>query len=493
MHIYPAKDIRTIDRWYMQTTGVTEQVLIDRAAGAFVQAFVREEEVPGRVLVVAGPGNNGADALSIARLLREKGWKTDLWDFSGENSPEEKAGAWTGYLADLPPGIIVIDGLFGSGLTRPVTGSYARIIEGINSLKTRVYAVDIPSGLPGDRMTFPGGAIVCASATFTFQFPKLSFFFAENYPYVGHWEVLDIGMGGIQYPVPGALFRMTEESYVSALFPRKRHPFSHKNDYGHALLIAGSKGKMGAAILAARACLRMGAGLLTVHVPSCGETAMYTALPEAMLSLDSRSGHAGDMPVAPGPGNKFYSAIGAGPGLGKDPDTVRLLEQLLDLLQKEQPSCRLVLDADAINIVSGHPRLLSLIPPGTVLTPHPGEFDRLARACGETQAGSGHERAMQAVGMARERKLVIVLKGRFSLTATPDGPHWFNPTGNPGMATAGSGDVLTGVILGLLAQGYEPAGAAVLGAYLHGLAGDKAAGVSSVGYSFIAGDIIKNL
>lgn len=492
MHIYPAKDIRTIDNWYMKTTGVKEQTLIERAAGVFVKAFVGQESVPGRVLVLAGPGNNGADALSVACLLRDKGWTIDLWDLSDGPLPEEKAAECVAQLADLPSEIIVVDGLFGSGLTRPVTGPYARIIEGINSLKTKVYAVDIPSGLPGDGMAFAEGAVVRASVTFSFQFPKLSFFFAENYPYVGRWEVLDIGMGGMEYPVAPTPFRMTGKSFVNGLFPGKRDPFSHKNDYGHALLIAGSRGKMGAAILAARACLRMGAGLLTVHIPSCGESAMYAALPEAMLSLDSRSAHAGDLPVAPGKGNKFYSAVGAGPGLGKDPDTVGLLEQLFDLLRKEQPLCRLVLDADAINMVAEHPHLLPLLPPGTVLTPHPGEFDRLARACGRTQAAGGYERAMQAVGIAGEHNLVIVLKGRYTLTATPEGPHWFNPTGNSGMATAGSGDVLTGVILGLLSQGYEPVYAAVLGAYLHGNAGDRAI-VALPEHALMAGDIIENL
>ncbi|HQI30669.1 MAG TPA: NAD(P)H-hydrate epimerase, partial [Bacteroidales bacterium] len=280
MKVFRTKDIGTVDLLYREITGVTEQDLIERAAHAFVQAFIREEKKPGRVLVVAGPGNNGADARSVARLLTELGWQTDLWDFSEKDQVENQLADWTGYLQNLPAGTVVIDGLFGSGLTRPVTDPYARIIEGINALDTTVYAVDIPSGLAGDGIPFTTGAVVKASATFTFQFPKLSFFFAENYPYVGQWEVLDIGMGGMAYPEVDTPFRMTEESDIHNLFPRKRHPFSFKNNYGHALLIAGSLGKMGAAILSARSCLRVGTGLLTAHLPGRGEIPMQTSLPE---------------------------------------------------------------------------------------------------------------------------------------------------------------------------------------------------------------------
>ncbi|MDY0240083.1 MAG: NAD(P)H-hydrate dehydratase, partial [Bacteroidales bacterium] len=272
-------------------------------------------------------------------------------------------------------------------------------------------------------------------------------------------------------------------------FPRKRHPFSYKNNFGHALLIAGSRGKTGAALLSARSCLRMGTGLLTVHVPATGEAAFYASLPEAMLSVDKRTDVSGDLPAGLVHGKGVYTAIGAGPGLGTASETSGLMRQLLGLLNEMKPAPPLVLDADALNIISANPVMLSMMPAGTVITPHPGEFDRLFAACGGTKAKDSQERAMQAVRMARERNIVIVLKGRYTLTATPEEPHWFNPTGNPGMATAGSGDVLTGIILGLLSQGYDSQTAAVLGVYLHGMAGDNA--VSSRQHThLLAGDII---
>ena len=490
MKIYRTKDIGIIDRLYMEKTGVKEQDLIERAAHAFVQAFICEEKKPGRVMVVAGPGNNGADARSVARLLSEHGWKTDLWDFSGKDAFDRQQADWSAYLGNLPSGIVVVDGLFGSGLTRPVTGSFAQIIEGINSLNTRVYAVDIPSGLPGEGMPFDSGAVVKASVTFTFQFPKMSFLFAENYPYVGRWEVLDIGMGGMAYSEVETPFRMIEESDIHNLFPRKRHPFSFKNNYGHALLIAGSLGKMGAAILSARSCLRVGTGLLTVHLPGRGEIPMQTSLPEAMVSLDSHRDVAGDLPQGLLTLKTPYTAIGAGPGLGTSPETADLLRNLLIWFGDKTPFPPLVLDADALNILSEHPGMLEYLPIGTVLTPHPGEFDRLARACGLARAENSYLRAIQAIEMAVKHKIIVVLKGRYTLIATQNGPHWFNPAGNPAMATGGSGDVLTGIILGLLAQGYEPRTAAVLGVWLHARAGDRAA---AGGRFLLAGDIIENL
>lgn len=492
MHIYRTKDIRHIDKCYTDSTGVSEEALIERAAGAFVHAFTCRETVPGKVLVIAGPGNNGADTRSVARLLEARGWETCLWNFPDASSVDPVREAWDMCLKQLPAGLRVVDGLFGSGLSRPVTGPFARIIEDINNLGAKVYAVDIPSGLQGDGNTEVAGPVVRATVTLTFQFPKLAFFFAENFRYTGEWEVLDIGMGARDYPGVSTPYRMIEPVWVNRLFPRKRHPFSYKNQYGHALLLAGSRGKVGAALLAARSCLRMGTGLLTVHVPAVGEIPFYSALPEAMLSVDSHAHYAGDMPSGLELGQQVFTAVGAGPGLGKSPETVCLMERLLTRLAACVQIPRLVLDADALNIVSENPRLLSLIPARSVLTPHPGEFDRLAAACGLNKPAGGCHRVMQAIQIAAEQDLVVVLKGRYTLIATPKGPHWFNSTGNPGMATAGSGDVLTGIILGLLAQGYDPAEAAVLGVYLHGKAGDSAVAASSE-HAVLAGDIISHL
>ena len=489
MNVYKTQDIKTIDRLFMESTGETEQQLIERAANAFVQTLLQQEKEAGNVFVMAGPGNNGADARTIAQLLKKYGWQVRLMDFAAEMPEDEQDNLWYGFLSDFHRDTIVIDGLFGSGLSRPVTGRYGRIIDEINAMNAKVYAVDIPSGLPGEGVPDSSGAVVRANMTFAFQFPKFSFFFAESYPYTGDWKVLDIGMGSTDYPGVECPFMMTFPEYVQKHFPRKRPPFSYKNNFGHALLIAGSRGKTGAALLAARSCLRTGTGLLTVHVPAAGEAAFYAALPEAMLSVDRRMDVSGDLPGGLMHGKTLYTAIGAGPGLGTASETSGLLGQMLGLLNEMKPAPSLVLDADALNIISANPVMLSMIPPGTVITPHPGEFDRLYAACGGSKAKDSLERALQAVEMARERNIVIVLKGRYTLTATPEGPHWFNPTGNPGMATAGSGDVLTGIILGLLSQGYDSQTAAVLGVYLHGMAGDNA--VSSRQHThLLAGDII---
>lgn len=492
MNVYRTQDIRTIDRLFMETTGETEQQLIARAAHAFVQAFLEEEKVPGNVLVVAGPGNNGADARSIAILLKEKRWQVQLMDFAGNMSESEQDEAWQDLLSGFHRDTLLVDGLFGSGLTRPVTGRYGRIIDDINNLNAKVYAVDIPSGLPGEGLPNSSGSVVRANVTYAFQFPKFSFFFAEAYPYTGEWKVLDIGMGSTDYPGVECPFVMTSADYIKACYPEKRHPFAYKNNFGHALLIAGSRGKIGAAMLAARSCLRTGTGLLTVHVPAAGEAAFYGVLPEAMLSVDRGTDVSGDLPGGLMHGKPLYTAIGAGPGLGTASETSELMRQLLGLLNEMKPAPPLVLDADALNIISANPMMMSLIPAGTVITPHPGEFDRLVTASGGSKAKDGQERAMQAVKMARDKNIIVVLKGRYTLTATPEGPHRFNPTGNPGMATAGSGDVLTGIILGLLAQGYDPQKAAVLGVYLHGLAGDRALS-SGLHTNLLAGDLTNNL
>jgi NAD(P)H-hydrate epimerase len=492
--IYGTQDIKTIDSLYMQACGVTEQELIERAAAAFVKSFLAKEPEKGKILVLAGPGNNGSDARSIAGLLQGNGYEVVLWEFPGAFAPTQWQEDWTRCLSDLPAGSIVVDGLFGSGLSRPLEGLYTFVVESVNALKFKVYAVDIPSGLPGDGQ-FTESKAVCppvvrADVTLAFQFPKLAFFLPENYPYVGDWEVLDIGMGCMDYPGISVPFVTTDAARVQSGLPPKRHPFSHKYNHGHALLLAASRGKMGAALMAARACMRTGAGMLTAHVPACGEVPFYTALPEAMLSVDSRAHAAGDLPGGLEKTPVTYAAIGAGPGWGKDPVTSRLFERLLTFLKEKSPRMPLVLDADAINMLSEFSYLPEVLPKGTVLTPHAGEFDRLVSALGWEKAPCSHDRIFQAIALAKKWNVVVVLKGRYTLITNGDEPHLLNTTGNPGMATAGSGDVLTGIILGLLAQGIPAYHAAAAGVFLHGQAGDRAAGMSA---HITATDIIRCL
>ena len=312
--------------------------------------------------------------------------------------------------------------------------------------------------------------------TLTFGFPKLAFFFPENASYVGRWKILDIGLHPDAIDQTRTPYNFVEEEDIAySLLPRDR--FAHKGIFGHALLIAGSKGKMGAALLAAKACLRSGAGLLTAHIPARGESVFQTAFPEAMLSFDEHPDHLSTPPEL-----DAYAAIGMGPGLETHPESAAAIEQILRSASKP-----VVIDADAINILASNKEWLKDVPQHSILTPHPKEFERLAG-----ESANSYERLAKARAFASEHKVCLVLKGAYTAICTPIGNVYINSCGNPGMATAGSGDVLTGIILGLLAQGYSPESAAVIGVFLHATAGDLAASSHSE-ESLIASDIIDML
>lgn len=488
--IFTTGKVRELDQYTIKYEPISSIDLVERAATVFVQEFIRHFSKQYRIIVFAGPGNNGADALAIARLLKEESYKVETFLFNTQKklSPDCMENKYR--LADMensgfseiidafkPPVLtehdIVIDGLFGSGLNRPLEGGFAGVIGYINESPSTVVAIDIPSGLFGEdnRKNNPD-SIIRAAHTFTFGFPKLAFLLPENEEYVGEWKVLDIGTHPVivgKTKTPYSL--VTEEDINNYILPRGK--FDHKGIYGHALLIAGSRGKMGASLLASRACLRSGAGLLTVHIPQCGEQIMQAGFPEAMIDTDPHDAYFTTVPDL-----SAYSAIGVGPGLGQQPQTATALGDLLRRLRTP-----LVLDADAINIIASEQSLIDLIPKRSILTPHPKEFDRLAGA-----SDNAYDRLTKARSFATEKELCIVLKGAYTAICTPGGNIFFNNTGNPGMATAGSGDVLTGIILGLLAQRYEPEVAAAVGVFLHGTAGDLAA-VAHSQESMIAGDI----
>jgi NAD(P)H-hydrate epimerase len=318
--------------------------------------------------------------------------------------------------------------------------------------------------------------ILRADFTLTFQFPKISFLFAENEPFTGSCEVLPIGLHPEGIAQTPSEFYFLEKEEVKKMIPL-RSKFAHKGTFGHALLVAGSYGKMGASVLASKACLRSGVGLLTVHIPHFGYSIIQTAVPEAMVSIDDHDSIFTGVPdLTP------FSAIGAGPGIGIKSNTKKALKELI-----EKAKVPLVLDADALNILSENKEWLKELPENSILTPHPGEFKRLA---GETS--NSWERIQKQRQMAVELKVIIVLKGAFTTIALPNGKLYFNSTGNPGMATAGSGDSLTGIILGLLAQRIPAVHAAIAGVFLHGLAGDLAACKKSEN-ALIAGDITNYL
>jgi len=493
MKLFFTKQIAKIDKFTIEHEPVSSIDLMERAANEIFKKIVEIYPLNTKFVIVSGSGNNGGDGLAVARLLYKARFsvKVFLLDISGKFSEDCKTN--TERLKLLPNlefsivknadstsfknDEVIIDAIFGSGLTRKVEGFVAEIINKINDSGCKIISIDIPSGLFGeDNSENNLQNIVKANYTLTLQFPKISFFFAENNIFVGNWYVLPIGLHKEIINTEPSNYSYVDNEFVKNII-HKRDKFSHKGSYGHALLIAGSKGKMGAAILASRACLRAGAGLLTTHVPKCGYKIIQTAIPEAMASIDENENFVTNITSF-----ENYNAVGIGPGIGTKNETKELLKNLFENCLKP-----IVIDADGLNIISKQPEILNILLNNSILTPHPKEFDRLA---GNSE--NSEQRHLKAKQFAQQYNVYIVLKGANTQIICPDGDCYFNSTGNPGMATAGSGDVLTGIILSLLAQGYSSLHASLLGVYIHGLAGDIATNENGMEY-IIASDIIENL
>ena len=502
MKILPVEKIREADAFTIENEPIDSIDLMERAASKVYEWFMKRcktKEVS--VKIFCGIGNNGGDGLALARMLYFSGIIPQVFivRYSDKMSrdcemnftrlkEDTEVPMYDIFSEDDFPQIydndIVIDAIFGSGLNRPIEGFTAELIKYINKSNAIKIAIDIPSGLmavSGQQSAVSSQqsvahSILKADYTLSFQFPKLAFMFPEYDAFVGKWEVLDIKLHKDFIDNVETLNFYTTEDVVKPII-RKRTKFSHKGTYGHALLVAGSSGKTGAALLAAEACLRTGVGLLTAHLPKDALLPMQVYLPEAMTSIDKSSTHCTEIKdILP------YTAIGVGPGIGKNEETVTLLKKIIQ--EATQP---LVLDADALNIIADNPTWLSFLPDNTILTPHPKEFDRMF---GKTN--NSFERLELQRKMSVVHNIIIVQKGAHTAITFTNGTCFFNSTGNPGMATAGSGDVLTGMILSLLAQRYTPQEAALLGVYLHGKAGDVAA--EKLGMeSMIARDIIGNL
>lgn len=472
MKFFPSSAIKGIDAYTIEHEPIASIDLMERAARALT-GVVLERYASRPFVVFAGPGNNGGDALAMARMLRTAGKDVDVWLVApgGSLSPDCKVNLerleGVNIVDDdfvmpaVKPDVVIIDGLFGSGLNRPVEGVFASVIKGIDALDNEVVAVDMPSGLLGENNDPAVQLIVFATLTITLQFPKLSLLFAENAPFVGELKVVDIGLSKEAMENTSSKLFLTDEKEIKPLL-KCRGKFAHKGCFGHALLVAGSQGMAGASVLAARGALRSGTGLLTVHVPHCNNIVVQTAVPEAMTSIDSCVTHFSDEIDT-----SRYSVVAVGPGLGQNEESEKALLRLID-------SCEvpMVLDADALNILSRNPQYLQRLPQGSVITPHVGEFNRLF---GKTN--NSYIRLMASLAYAKSFGVTILLKGAYTVVTSPCGVHHFNTTGNPGMATAGSGDILTGIIAALVAQGYAAPDAARIGAYVHGLAGDMAASV----------------
>ncbi len=491
MKIFDSQTIKEIDRATCEAQGIDSVELMERAANA-VSCEVISRFLPSkRIIVMAGPGNNGGDALATARMLIEQGYRRVeifLFNIGGGLSHDcdiERQRLiridgvdFTEVTQEFrPPYIgkedVVIDGLFGSGLHHPLRGGFRSVADLINTSGAFVISIDVPSGLFGEwNNRVNRRDMVHADLTLTFQTPRLSFFFEENQDVVGEWKLLDIELDEQKIRETPAKFIMVEASTVrSHLRPRRK--FSGKRDYGSLLIMAGSMGMMGAAVMSARAALESGAGLVTVHSARCGMNILQTSLPEAMFESDKNEFYISDMSV-----HYDHQAVAVGPGIRTHEDTINALEHLL-----QNVKCPLVIDADALNCISKRPILLSMIPPMSVLTPHIGEFDRLF---GEHD--SSEERLLKAIEEAKRYNVIIVLKGHHTATVRPDGRVYMNITGNPGMATAGAGDTLTGIIAAFIAQGYKPEIAATAGVFIHGLAGDLAV-LEKGEYGLMASDI----
>ncbi|PZP51139.1 MAG: bifunctional ADP-dependent NAD(P)H-hydrate dehydratase/NAD(P)H-hydrate epimerase [Pseudopedobacter saltans] len=464
MQLFNAKQIREWDAFTIAHEPIRSIDLMERAAQACVEEIgkiFREKEC---FYIFCGKGNNGGDGLAIARLLYQKGREVTVFVVGSEK--EGSSDFLTNedrlkdipiavsffkdrnYFPDIPYNAIVIDAIFGSGLNKPLKGFVAELVTFLNGVSNIKIAIDVPSGMYLDESS-KNNIVLKADYTFTFQQLKFCFLLAENAPFLGKLSVLDIGLSKEYQPQESSILEIVDLPFVQKIY-KPRNIYGHKGTFGHALLVAGNKGKMGAAVLAALGCLKSGVGLLTCNIPETESLIFPIAIPEAMTvwrneEIDFEK----------------YKSIGVGPGLGIAETSI--LKKILD--NAKSP---LVLDADALNMIALNPEWLSLIPANSILSPHPKEFERLFGKQENEVA-----RIRKALEISKQYDFMIILKGHYTLVAN-QGKGFFNTTGNAGMATGGSGDTLTGILTSLLAQGYSGLEGAILGVFIHGLAGDLA-------------------
>ncbi len=496
MKIPTIEQIRSCDKYTIENEPISAIDLMERAAESCANRIKHMFSPDASIAIFCGIGNNGGDGLAITRLLLNSGYKCrafliqygDTYSDDCKKNLERLQEKYPDNIQiiknvdNLPPLLdynLIIDALLGSGLNKAIElEMLIQVITKINASPAFVFAVDMPSGLFAETPMQTDSIAIEADLTVSFQFPKLSFLLAENYAYVGEWAIVNIGLH------PDCITQIQSNKYLTdseliqkLLRPRKK--YAHKGNFGHGLLVAGSKGMMGAAVLSAKSCLRSGIGLLTTHVPSIGYSIMQTDVNEAMCMCDKEEDYFSGIDFS---SLSKYDAIAIGPGLGKDKHSGEGLKKLI-----ADFGGSIVFDADAINLLAENKTWLEFIPKNCIFTPHIKEFERLTRT-----AENSFERMKIQKEFSIRHHCIVVLKGAHTCISSPQGDFYFNSTGNPGMATGGSGDVLTGIILGLVAQGYTATQASVIGVYLHGKAADIALKQQSY-ESLIASDIIDNL
>ncbi|SEK39429.1 yjeF C-terminal region, hydroxyethylthiazole kinase-related/yjeF N-terminal region [Aquimarina amphilecti] len=493
MKIFSADQMRKADEVTIQSQEITSLELMERAATQIFNVLhQRLQGAPIPIHVFCGLGNNGGDGLVISRLLVEHGYhvKTYIVNFSDKRSDDflvnydrlkAMGTEWPTQLKsdeDLPEikqQDMVIDAIFGIGLNRPLVPWVINLIKHINASRCFTLSIDVPSGLYANKAPDDPEGVIYASTTVTFQLPKLIFFLPETGQYSQDMEVIDIGLSREFISQTPGFAELIGKNEVLSLY-RPRHKFAHKGDYGHCLIIGGSYGKIGSTVLATEAALRIGSGLATAFIPECGYDILQSTIPEAMVITDNEDDYISNIKFDLEP-----SVIGVGVGLGTKDKTIVAFEEFL-----KQNKTKLVIDADGINILAYKPEFLKYIPSKTVLTPHPGELKRLI---GDWK--DDFDKIDKVKDFSKKNDCIVVIKGANSLIVYQE-DIYVNTSGNPGMATAGSGDVLTGIITGLISQGYDPLHAAVFGVYLHGSAGDLA--IQQTGYQgLLASDIVSHI
>ncbi|MDR2935975.1 MAG: NAD(P)H-hydrate dehydratase [Rikenellaceae bacterium] len=470
MKILTGPQIRQADRATIEREPIASIDLMERASVRMADYLTGCHGVEHEFLFLVGKGNNGGDGLAVARILAQRKYRCRVYTlFPPETGSDDFRKNFerlpdtievTAFSAENPPEIsvstVIVDALLGTGFVRPLREPFPAAIGWINASGSEVVALDIPSGLTTE-FDNAGAQAVQATLTLTLEFPKVSLLLPEAGERAGEVVIIPLGLDrAFLDEATGDYFYVTAEDLPVLARPK----FGHKGSFGHALLICGSLGMAGAAVLSTRAALRSGCGLVTVHVPVNERAAIHAAAPSALVSCDG-----GNCFSALPAGLENYAAVGIGPGLGQDPITAGAFKALLRAYRSP-----MVIDADALNLVATQPELRDLLPPGSILTPHPGELRRLIG----TWDGE-REKFDRVRAFAAETQCIVVVKGAYTEIFAPTGVVWFNPTGNPGMAKGGSGDVLTGLITGLLAHGPSPLQAALAGVWFHGRAGDEAA------------------